>query len=356
MSDSNQYMAEGRYKTCDMLRCGLVVLIVLIHTRLSEDVVCSDTLYPAFLRWADNVLWLANPLFFVMSGYLFFKADNWSLKQYKAKLVRRVRTWLIPYLCWNTAYLLLYLVGFALIPTLMGHVGQSFQEISFIDCVTAYTGWSSGWQDLGPIDGPLWFLRDLILLALIAPLIYAVLNASRYSVLLLVGLYLCEVPFFNVGSLVFFCLGAYASIWHVSLLHQETNSAVVALLIFVALAVIYTSCDRLPWVMHSYVGLGKTMAGMWALICIASKVTQHLDSIRLSRASDGIFFIFAMHAAIARLLTKLSAMYLISIKLNVAVLIAVQIVNTIATILFCFFIYRLLRRYTPQLASMLGAR
>ena len=52
----------------------------------------------------------AVPLFFLISGFLYFKGceSQFGLKDYMAKNRKRLRTLLIPYLLWNIFTLLLF--------------------------------------------------------------------------------------------------------------------------------------------------------------------------------------------------------------------------------------------------------
>lgn len=55
----------------DFLRCMLIVFVVIIHTNLVADTPCSDSVYAQGYDIIGNLLWLCNPLFFAISGYLF---------------------------------------------------------------------------------------------------------------------------------------------------------------------------------------------------------------------------------------------------------------------------------------------
>ena len=89
--------------TIGLLRWVLMALIVVIHTDLVADTGCTNTVYAILYRWAGNVVWLASPLFFLMSGYLFVASDNgFTWRTFSEKCQRRLKTWLIPYLLWNT--------------------------------------------------------------------------------------------------------------------------------------------------------------------------------------------------------------------------------------------------------------
>lgn len=92
----------------DFLRCVLIVFVVLIHTNLVADTSCEDSVYARGYDIMGNLLWLCNPLFFAISGYLFFYSVDFSGKVYAGKMKRRLHSLLVPYFLWNTIYLLLF--------------------------------------------------------------------------------------------------------------------------------------------------------------------------------------------------------------------------------------------------------
>lgn len=69
----------------DFLRCVLIVFVVLIHTNLVADTSCEDSVYARGYDIMGNLLWLCNPLFFAISGYLFFYSVDFSGKVYACK-------------------------------------------------------------------------------------------------------------------------------------------------------------------------------------------------------------------------------------------------------------------------------
>ena len=104
---------------------------------------------------------VAVPYFFLISGFLFFQRLD-SLAQIPAKLQRRFFGLVVPYLCWSGVWLIAahLLVRLNLDPT------GSFGEVVSASPTKLLTTWL-----LDPIPGQLWFVRDLISLSLLSPLI-----------------------------------------------------------------------------------------------------------------------------------------------------------------------------------------
>jgi len=126
----------------------LIVLITFAHSYSGVRAGWSlwdsgwDTYEVLKLVVSETMVKVAMPTFFVMSGYLFFvNVTEWNAKTYWSKLRRRVKKLLIPYIIWNIA---------------MAVKLQTFSLSIFIE----------------PANMPLWFLRDLMIVSLLTPIIY----------------------------------------------------------------------------------------------------------------------------------------------------------------------------------------
>ena len=158
-----------------LLRLPLIFLIVFIHARYME---IDD--YPD--RWmrllSESVLLGKVPhcaviFFFVISGYLF----TWSEKSGYLNLIQRKGyTLLIPYVIWNTMLMVVHLLC-GLLP---------YKKLLPAFKYAGMTPWQvvvrSYGLDMGmPIDVPLWYVRDLLLLFLVAPLLIWLVRRLRYG-------------------------------------------------------------------------------------------------------------------------------------------------------------------------------
>ena len=106
---------EISYKTVDFLRFPLIMAVVLIHCDYPANTLCDvrDTA-PVFFAiqqfFQHHIYTVAVPLFFFISGYLFFRNGIPDANGLRNKVTARVHTLLIPYLLWNTAGMLLFLL------------------------------------------------------------------------------------------------------------------------------------------------------------------------------------------------------------------------------------------------------
>lgn len=174
------------------LRVPLMVLVVCIHG-VGSDIQTIDFVNHLPILSIGNVYTyitellshslarIAVPLFFFISGYYTFSSKDWA----KGDIItgewkKKIKSLLIPYVVWNSLYLLLLL--------LKTKIGD-YLHLNFNDAFSI-----SSWQELlgyysfNVVDYPLWYMRELILLTLLAPAIYFSLRKFAKGYILLVFL------------------------------------------------------------------------------------------------------------------------------------------------------------------------
>lgn len=156
----------------DVVRCVANYLIVLLHGWAAFQYVANDTV--EFYGWTfvcSHLSWLAIPSFFMISGYLLFR--GFSLRVWPNKMNRRIRRLAVPYLAWNLLFVAFYLTMAHFVPRL----GQRVATFGLDSFAGAFSKILS--LTVGPIDGPLWFLRVLFLFAVASPILWCALRARK---------------------------------------------------------------------------------------------------------------------------------------------------------------------------------
>lgn len=204
---SKQHLSEA----ITWLRFPLIFLIILLHcystVRLSGNhELYFKLIYPFSLCLGETGV----PGFFFISGFLFF----FSKKNYLLKLRTRFHTLLIPYLLWNALllglYILAYILGFP-----QDINGKNIANYTIIDYIRAF--WDRGSYDDGnfvPILCPFWYIRNLLIMSILSPIVYYLIKYLREAFLLFVAVWWLFTPHnaFISQTILFFCLGAYFSI------------------------------------------------------------------------------------------------------------------------------------------------
>ena len=152
----------------------LQIAIVLLHTMtnmygtlMKMGIHISD--YPGFELFTSTTTMLisnSSMIFFVLSGFLFFKNFD-KPGAYRDKIGRRVYTLLLPYIVWNL--LASKWTMNLLIPLLTPFVPSLHAEAAPMTLVQCFVGEAPAYL---PADAPLWFVRNLIGVMLISPLIW----------------------------------------------------------------------------------------------------------------------------------------------------------------------------------------
>lgn len=226
--------------TIKALRTVLSILIVFLHmhsTALTQQDLNSH-LYPAYdytVTFFTLFTNLAVPLFFIISGYLFFINYVPSAACYKTKICNRSRRLLQPLFLWTSLYLLLYLIAQQLPATASLFSGQQkpIADYGWTDLIKAYTG---TFTDL-PFAGQYWFLRNLFVLCLLAPLFRYLFRYLKSSLLILLGTgwyfqQVWDINVFFIYSLFFFTAGAYIGYKQIDILQVFRKQAVAGYILF----------------------------------------------------------------------------------------------------------------------------
>lgn len=213
---------ELQSKTIKFLRFPLIIGIVFIHTNLAE-VNIGGQLWAAkgqfpihdIFRYivSEELARIAVPLFYFMSGFLFFIHTDFSFSVYKKKLERRVHTLLIPYLLWNTVVVTLFFLAQTFLSSMTSGVNKLIVEYTVSDWIGIF--WDKG--DYMPISYQFWFIRDLMVVDLFSPLVYLfvrhlkVIGVTFLAISWYLGL-CCPITGFSSDAFFFFSFGAWFAV------------------------------------------------------------------------------------------------------------------------------------------------
>lgn len=304
------------------IRFPLCVLIVFMHCDppvFCESIVRLSTyrefnLLHGFLY--ESLFRLCVPIFFIISGYLFFiNIDQFTKGVYCEKLHRRLHSLLIPYLVWNGVVFLLYYLGsMTIAPMPSGKAATSF---SFSDFIWSFWNIGHVYGDDSftglVLDIPLWYVRDLMVISLLSPLLYLLLTKTKGFILLLFAvLWAGElIPDFYAPSdqaLFFFSLGAYAGIRKFVIpVEWGDKRCYLFLLIYLLLAVpiLYFRFFRSFEVFWVWIKHVNDLFGIATILLIALRLTQKKESWLPSTISGSSFFLYAFFSMPLLLLQKL---------------------------------------------------
>lgn len=206
---------ESIYQTIEYLRFPAACLVVVLHAYTTLQLTITGGMQTYTLFSSSISLGFGEigvPLFFTISGFLFFQSFNTSA--YKRKIKSRIKTLLVPYLLWNTIMIGLYFI-LQSIPSLSPYFSGANKPIADYNTQDFFRAfWDCGNWNLGdgtPILQPYWYIRNLMILCLISPLIAFLTKKGGILSFLppLIGWIIFQRASFLLSSLAFFTLGAW---------------------------------------------------------------------------------------------------------------------------------------------------
>jgi fucose 4-O-acetylase-like acetyltransferase len=264
----------SQYDVISALRLPLIVLVTYAHSYggVAEGYSLIGSGWDSYeilkIAMSQTLVKVAMPTFFVMSGYLFFaNVEKFNKEIYQQKLWRRIKTLLIPYIIWNL---------------LMAAKLKMFSLSIF---------WT-------PANMPLWFLRDLMIVSLLTPIIYiGVKKLGYWLFVLLLPIYLTGIwaiqPGLNPYAICFFTLGAFLSIHEMNLIDTclKLEKSAYTLTIVLALVMILSY----PSVAYSLLLLCFRVVSVMAAFCLAYRIFSRTDKRIPKTVCDASYFIFLAH-------------------------------------------------------------
>lgn len=297
---------ESRQSTLiKAMRFPLIVLVVFAHSLGFSNVEITPSLdgWNIFHFFSEmlshNLARLAVCWFYAISGYFFFynlKEGEFGWKWISSKWKKRVRSLLIPYLFWN-----LLLVVVSILKT------KAFALAGLGDDGGIEYIRSTGplfWLWSGPINFPLYFMRDLMVMSLLSPLIYCIFRALKLkgSTVLLIVLFalyaftswMPEQPGISFRSLVFFSTGALLGIYKINMLAICRKFRWPAAIIAVVLLCAATYANALPC--HKPLLYLFFPFGMMTFMNIIDRMIDNEKlCARLCGLASAVFFIYGAH-------------------------------------------------------------
>lgn len=288
-------MDKNLSATITWLRFPIVVMIVMLHcySVALDKSVCQEGFFRAVYPFA---LWLGEtgvPLAFFISGFLFFA----SQKTYKEKLKSRFHSLFVPYIFWNSLILFVYVVLMWL-----GHpleiARKSIADYTWVDYLNAY--WIRGKIQGGngvPLLCPYWFIRNLMILCVISPIINYGIRKAWYLVLLLLTVWWISIPHNAMipSSLLFFSLGATFSIYRQDLLVLLSRYSQSLLIAWCFVAFLDILLHWLHLGGAFYFHRGSIVLNIFVMIWLAYRITQGEVSDKMQFLSQSSFWMFTVH-------------------------------------------------------------
>lgn len=296
----------------------------------------------------------AVAIFFILSGYLFFR--NFTLAKTFAKMKSRFRSLCIPYILWNTVGIL-FIVLLQISPLPIGSlqslytgnlIGRTFGE--YLHIILSHG-----------VSFQLWFLVDLMLYTLLAPIFYIILKYS--SIFFLVPMYILwilQIPLPPVFSFIyrgglFYLLGAYIALYGVYLPKEKMKPiAIVSFIFWVVMLVIKTSVAfgiiSSQWMKLSQIDNIAILMGITTIWFGYDKIASSRLINVFYTLTPFTFFLYAAHEPLLEVVKQLGVVVTGRSDVSMMVLYGVTILAVLGITIGCGAI---VKRIAPILYSLL---
>lgn len=333
----------------------MTVTVVVIHAFRWDNLIGGDNPFINYFVFFPSVDFgrIAVPLFFVISGFLFFKDDSpFTLDVYKSKIIKRIRTLLIPYVLFSA--FMIFIIWFSyrdFVPEYL-RIGTLLPDYSVGSIIVAWL--------VKPQAFYLWFLRNLFVLCLCSPVLYWLIKKGGW---LFMGGVLIVWLFFQAAlpsatlSAVFFCMGAFVAIKGVKLPERvHIGYFIHILVLWLCFVFLSKQSIALPASMsflfisaHTLLGV----IGVWMLYDYLSDKT--VDRFIDSTLATYLFCVYLFHAMFLDVFDNI-AFYLLGSQTNSNIILVYYLsipVSIALSVLLAF----ILKRFLPPVYKLLtGSR
>jgi surface polysaccharide O-acyltransferase-like enzyme len=149
---------------------------------------------------------IAVPLFFIISGSLFVYDDKVSFAELLIKIKKRARTLFIPFITWSLIGIVFYFTLQQIPQTKLFFTNKLMINYTFFDFINALV--------YKPIPYQLWFLRDLMVLVILSPIILFLIKKVKViltAIIFVFWLLNQDTVFLTSEALLFFIFGIIIS-------------------------------------------------------------------------------------------------------------------------------------------------
>lgn len=283
----------------NFMKFPLAIMVVVLHSTLIgkpierlgiDNIDAIAPLYAPITWFFGNFIGnCAVPIFFIISGFLlFYKVDKYTTGTYAQKMKNRFHTLLVPYLIWNTLYMILfYVIGqknviLSEVPELYGD-NTSISKFLYIAYVRP------------PVDGPLWFIRNLIVMDLLSPVLYVIIKKTQFYFPLL----LLIATQFNMNSFalsfLWFSFGIACAVHKFDFFYFCRHYFRVNLLIsLIALFIDYICYYKIEYHIADHFYIFRIMAIIGCCYLICERFPHIMGGVKSLAATT--FVIYAYHS------------------------------------------------------------
>lgn len=354
-------------ETISFLRFPLIIGVILIHADFSTLPIAGKCIsnidYPIYTQvsyfFSQIISKIAVPLFFFISGFLFFyKTPIFNSNIYLKKIKKRIHTIVIPYLIWNLLVILYRLCSQLIVPELLSSNNKPICDFSISDWIFCFWNTYPIYHESNmPINIPLWFLRDLIVVIIFSPLLYLTIKKLSKTIVVILGLLWISNTWFNItvgiNAFFFFTFGAYFSIKQKNFINLMKPYSKLCTSLYLIIIIIELLNNQFSFIKDYIEYLHKLgiFLGIISVITVSAYFIQKGKWKTNPFLAKSTFFLYAYHAIPLGIIIKLSLMYLK--PYTEFSLLITYFGSTLVITLIGLLIYHLIKTYLPQITAFI---
>lgn len=227
-----------------------IIMVVFLHCyNFQDNFLVSTTIITEGLNIATFIEYflcnglnrVAVPIFFMISGYLFFLSFKFTTYGYFSKIKSRFISLAIPYILWSLISMGICLIFWGVDIMPVDSMKSSLESGGLLQVF------------LNPPNFQFWFILQLILYVIISPIIYLIIKFKPTRIVYLIGLFVMwfidkGIPSIGGVTIVteaifFYSIGSYLAITNkkdIILEEKQKNTIIVTTVIWIAILIIKT--------------------------------------------------------------------------------------------------------------------
>lgn len=353
-------LTKQESRTITMTKVICMFGVIWIHAAINKYVDCSAPVgfYYNFLTRA--MVMFAVPGFFMCSGFLFF-LNYKGVDSYKKKMASRIKGLLVPYIIWislTMAVTWFLQDGMGLAKLFGAGNMKLMHDFTSMEIIQSY--WNV--RDGAPFLSTMWFLRDLMVCVLLAPILYQVLRLDKVSVLVIlvfIALTILGFSLLNIAmsSILYFIMGGYLSIQGIKpfawIKSKQLYLYGTAFILIICYSSVYTEETLSQGYMYRLLSIAYNVSMVVSVIAICLHLEHKTIGVKLMTLGIPSYFIYLAHEP------YMGYMLQIMLKVLKPFEIVYQIVVILIPILYPIFIiglfyliFKCFKQYVPKLLSV----
>ena len=373
----NTKQADLRSQSLDLLRFPLAVAVLAVHVVSPQTFFVKGELIDIASMPAVEFLVIfisafikaqSVPIYYFISGYVFFYGVEFTLAVYKNKLKNRFRSLFIPYIVWNI--LALSWILFKMMPCFtslapgLNSVVPEFSLKAFLfsfwdnsQCVVPM----AATNQMYPINPPLWFVRDLFIVVLTTPLVFWIVKKMRawsvYSMLVL--WFASELTCWGyitqlITAYTFFICGAYMSIYKKDMMYEFGRCSTFSFVAYPLLSIEYMICAYVRPEFCTVIKLINILVGLLFAYNVAALLIERSICKPNKFLSSAAFFIYVSHFLIYNEVLKI--LFLILSPVLPIGFVFLYLLAVLVSVILLLVAYYLMNRYAPMVLRVIAGK